>query len=317
MITVSVCMIVKNEERVLKRCLDSLAGLYDELIVVDTGSTDNTKKIASEYTDKIYDFEWVQDFSAARNYSLSFATCDYIYVADADEVIDEENRKRFMAVKEVMDPQVEIIQMYYVNQLASGSVYNFDRELRAKMFRRERRFVYTDPIHEIIRTEPVVFDSDIEIMHMPEKPHTGRDLETFRRAVNRDGQLSRRLVNMYARELLMSGTDEDFAGAADYFHNLCDNPDINADDLRSALIVMTMNAYRNGDANDIMLYAMKDIAVGGSSEVCYILGMYWERMGNIPEALMWYVNAKDESSALLALCYQNELPEAAIRRLTE
>ena len=116
MITVSVCMIVKNEERVLKRCLDSLAGLYDELIVVDTGSTDNTKKIASEYTDRIYDFEWVQDFSAARNYSLSFATCDYIYVADADEVIDEENRKRFMAVKEVMDPQVE--KLFFLKKVA-------------------------------------------------------------------------------------------------------------------------------------------------------------------------------------------------------
>ncbi len=64
-ITISLCMIVKNEERVLARCLDSVADLMDEIIVVDTGSTDRTKEIASRYTDLIYDFVWTDDFSAA------------------------------------------------------------------------------------------------------------------------------------------------------------------------------------------------------------------------------------------------------------
>ena len=57
MVTISLCMIVKNEEAVLARCLDSIADLVDEIIIVDTGSTDRTKEIASYYTDKIYDFE--------------------------------------------------------------------------------------------------------------------------------------------------------------------------------------------------------------------------------------------------------------------
>ena len=60
-------MIVKNEEKVLARCLDSIADLMDEIIIVDTGSSDNTKEIAKKYTDKIYDFAWIDDFSAARN----------------------------------------------------------------------------------------------------------------------------------------------------------------------------------------------------------------------------------------------------------
>ena len=67
-ITVSVCMIVKNEEKVLARCLDSLKGLYEELIIVDTGSTDSTKEIAAGYTGKIYDFAWTGSFSDARNF---------------------------------------------------------------------------------------------------------------------------------------------------------------------------------------------------------------------------------------------------------
>ena len=73
MITVSLCMIVKNEEQILQRCLDSLAGLMDEIIIVDTGSTDATKEIAARYTDQVYDFVWVNDFSAARNFAFSKA----------------------------------------------------------------------------------------------------------------------------------------------------------------------------------------------------------------------------------------------------
>lgn len=67
----SLCMIVKNEEAVLKDCLDSLQALMDEIIIVDTGSTDRTKEIAAQYTDKIYDFQWCNDFSAARNFAFS------------------------------------------------------------------------------------------------------------------------------------------------------------------------------------------------------------------------------------------------------
>lgn len=70
MATISLCMIVKNEESVLARCLDSIADLMDEIIIVDTGSTDHTKEIAANYTDKIFDFDWKSDFSAARNYSF-------------------------------------------------------------------------------------------------------------------------------------------------------------------------------------------------------------------------------------------------------
>ena len=138
MITVSVCMIVKNEEDILARCLDSLQGLYEELVIVDTGSTDKTKEIAHKYNAKVYDFTWVDDFSAARNYAFKQCTKDYIYSADADEVMDSKNRERFLRLKECIDPEIEVVQMKYKNQLDKGTVYNYDEELRPKLFKRLR-----------------------------------------------------------------------------------------------------------------------------------------------------------------------------------
>ncbi|MFL0197105.1 glycosyltransferase [Clostridium sp. WILCCON 0269] len=85
----SLCMIVKNEEKSLKNCLSKVAAFVDEIIIVDTGSTDNTKSIASEFTDKIYDFQWCNDFSKARNYSISKAPGEWILVLDADEVVTD------------------------------------------------------------------------------------------------------------------------------------------------------------------------------------------------------------------------------------
>ena len=135
MISISMCMIVKNEQEILARCLDSYAGTYDELIIVDTGSTDNTKEIAAHYTDKIYDFEWINDFSAARNFAFSKAGCDYIFSADADEVLDDTNNYALRELKHVLLPEIDIVQMYYVNASGYNSVYNAHKELRPKLFK--------------------------------------------------------------------------------------------------------------------------------------------------------------------------------------
>lgn len=112
MITITLCMIVKNEEKILDRCLSCLRDLVDEIIIVDTGSVDKTRDIAARYTDKIYGFQWVDDFAAARNFAFSKATKEYIYSADADEVLDEANRERFRLLKDSLMPEIEIVQMY-------------------------------------------------------------------------------------------------------------------------------------------------------------------------------------------------------------
>lgn len=85
-------MIVKNEEKYLKECLDSIKDVVDEIVVVDTGSTDNTIKIAESYGAKIYYFEWINDFSAARNFALSKSNGNWVLYLDADERLDSNSK---------------------------------------------------------------------------------------------------------------------------------------------------------------------------------------------------------------------------------
>ena len=307
MITISVCMIVKNEERVLERCLDSLRGLMDELIIVDTGSADRTKEIAARYTDKIYDFAWVGDFSAARNFAFSKASCEYIYSADADEVIGEKNRESFLRLKETLLPEIEIVQMYYGNQLSHGTIYNFDRELRPKLFKRLRSFVWTETIHETVRLTPVVFDSEIEITHLPEKNHADRDLAAFRKLTEGDKTLSERLFGIYARELFISGKESDFAAAEEFFTRAADG-DLSMDQMKEALCVVVKAARLRGDYLKMYRYAMKDIASEGVSEVCLELGEYYFQRKEYKEAAVWFYNAVYGAQSILDIHSSQDLP---------
>lgn len=90
--TIALVMIVKDEERCLKRCLDSVRGLVDEMIVVDTGSQDGTREIARRAGAKVYDHTWKNDFAEARNYALAHSDADWNLILDADEYITEGTR---------------------------------------------------------------------------------------------------------------------------------------------------------------------------------------------------------------------------------
>lgn len=299
MITISLCMIVKNEEKVLARCLDSICDLMDEIIIVDTGSTDKTKEIAAKYTDKIYDFAWINDFSAARNFAFSKATKEYIYSADADEVVNEENHELFRILKENLPLEVEIVQMKYGNQLAHNTVYNFDEEYRPKLFKRLRQFVWQEPIHETVRTEPIVFDSDIVITHLPENLHAGRDLTAFRRMWEKEQYISPRLHDMYARELFIAGTSEDFASAALFFECSANDVERTADEIMQASLVVAKSARLSGDVPKFFKYIMKVVVGGECSEACYELGEFYLAKEDYSEAAVWFYNARYETNPVL------------------
>lgn len=303
MVTISLCMIVKNEEDTMERCLSSYAPLMDEIIVVDTGSTDKTKEIAKKFTDKIYDFEWVNDFSAARNYAFSKANCDYIFSADADEVLEGDNILQFSILKQVLEPEIEIVQMKYGNQLENGTIYNFDCELRPKLFKRLRTFTWIEPIHETIRTLPVVFDSDIVITHLPKEVHTKRDLAAFERMVSEKKPISERLHTIYAKELFVSGEEEDFIKAIPFFKESLKD-DSRTEDAKLEAVCVLAKAYRvlQDDANFFKYGILYDIGI--CSELSYEIGQYYYEKKDYEEALRWFSLSAEHTLPILNLKYK-------------
>lgn len=309
MVSISLCMIVKNEELILARCLDSLRGLMDEIIIVDTGSTDSTKEVALRYTDKVYDFSWCDDFAAARNFSFSKATKDYIYAPDADEVLDEANRRKFMMLKSALLPEIEIVTMKYLTPSEYNTVQNATCDIRPKLYKRLRTFSWINPVHETVRLDPIVYDSDIEIQHLPQGLHGKRDFTIFKRSYEKNGMLPSNIITMYAKELLKCGTPEDLADAAPFFEK-----EYQSHPSEEATCVLARHYRQKGTADKFFSVALKNVATNGCSEVCCELGAYYMEKEDYEEASLWYYNAAYESSPVLDIETGGGIPLAALAK---
>jgi hypothetical protein len=160
---VSLCMIVKNEESNIAACLESVRDLVDEIIVVDTGSTDATKSIAAGFGGNVFDFQWVDDFAAARNESIRHATREWIFWMDADERLNEENRGKLRAFFGQL-PQANVA---YVMECVSsfgmssgGKTVDTDVRRRVRVFRNDPRIRWRYRVHEEIIEDVIQVASD-------------------------------------------------------------------------------------------------------------------------------------------------------------
>lgn len=307
MINISLCMIVKNESAILRRCLDSYKPVADEIIIIDTGSTDNTKEIASEYTDKIYDYVWEDDFAKARNFAFSKATCDYIFSADADEMLDKANQSALLQLKSVLLPEIDIVQMKYVNCVDGNSVYNSRKELRPKLFKRLRTFEWISPIHETIRLNPVVFDSDIEILHIPQQSHSKRDFGTFVKALDKGVRLENYVITMFCKELWSTGDDKDYRELLSVYEKYMTTYTDESCFKEVSCIIARM--YRLAGMKDAFFKTvLKQVADNPSSEICLELGDYYLSLEDYEEAVLWYVNAAYETQPVLDIHAGGDTP---------
>jgi tetratricopeptide (TPR) repeat protein len=171
---ISLCMIVKNEEESLATCLRSVADLVNEIIVVDTGSSDQTKGIAARFGARVHDFAWVNDFSAARNESLRHAGGEWIVWFDADESLDEANRQRLHALfTRLPDSNVAYVMTQMCLREASlhGLSGYADRLVeQVRLFRNHREIRWQHRVYEQIlpgvrRTGGELTKTDIVIQH--------------------------------------------------------------------------------------------------------------------------------------------------------
>ncbi len=203
--TISLCMIVRDEEDVLARCLNSASGLVDEILIVDTGSTDRTKEIAKSFTDKVYDFTWIDDFAAARNYAFSHAGCEYCMWLDADDVMAQADREKFPALKESLDGGIDVVMMpYYTGFDSQGRVtFSYYRE---RIVKNGAGMVWKGRVHEVIETRGNVLYSDCGVTHSKLRPSDpDRNLRIFEKMLEQEEAIDPRQQYYYGRELYYHG----------------------------------------------------------------------------------------------------------------
>ncbi|MEW6696898.1 MAG: glycosyltransferase [Bacillota bacterium] len=185
--TVTLAMIVKNEAGNLAACLESVKNEVDEIVIVDTGSTDSTLEVAARYTDKIFTYAWQGDFSAARNYAVGKSSGRWIFYLDADECLfcdPGQLRKTVMR-----DDQTEAYMLpldYPINE----STGEYNRFLVLRLFKNTKDYYFAGRIHEqvmIQKNEAVGFAEDMIIKHQAVPPKErnrkrGRNLRALKEA---------------------------------------------------------------------------------------------------------------------------------------
>ena len=202
MITVSLCMIVKNEEEHLPRCLRSVRDLVEEIIIVDTGSTDGTKELAASFGAKLYDFAWCDDFSAARNFSFSKAAADYCMWLDADDVLADKDREAFLCMKDTLPADTDVVMMRYHTAFDDIGTPTFSY-WRERLLRRSANFRREGAVHEAISPRGNILYAEAAVSHRETKPgDPDRNLRIYEKQRKAGNRFSPREQFYFARELM-------------------------------------------------------------------------------------------------------------------
>lgn len=190
----SVCIIAKNEEENIGRCLGALSGYGFELIVADTGSTDLTMEIAKRFTDKVYNFAWCDDFAAAKNYAISKAKNDLVMVVDSDEFLDPLSEADVRRLEVQMEQNRNAVGRIRIrNVLSREGTRQEKREWVSRIFDR-RKFCYKGRIHEqVVSMQNKEFQTWLSPLTFL---HTGYDLPFEERK-----RKTQRNITMLEREL--------------------------------------------------------------------------------------------------------------------
>lgn len=216
-LTLSVCLIVKNESAVLARCLDCAAKFADEIVVVDTGSSDDTRSIARKFTAHVFDFVWRDDFSAARNYAFSRAHGDYLMWLDADDVIEACEIEKIKSLKQRLALADTFMFLYH----SGGLSY-----CRERILRNCPQACWQGRVHEVIPPFGRVSFEDITILHAKENAGMDtpdcRNLNIYRKMLSEGEPFSARDEFYYARELFYH---RDYGTAIERFESFLSRAD--------------------------------------------------------------------------------------------
>jgi len=285
--TISLCMIVKNEEEVLARCLESIRGLVDEIIIVDTGSTDATKLIAAQYADKVLDFEWIDDFSAARNFAFDQATMDFQMWLDADDILPEDEREKFWRMKKELTKDIDQVTMKYYTQVdEDGKPLHFS--IRERLLNRARNFRWIEPVHECIPLSGNILHSDVCIVHQkpPSDGVSTRNLDIYESIEKSGKELNPRQTYYFARELK---DHRRWAKAAYYFRRFLDGGKGWYADNVGACFNLSICYQMLCDWERVLPTLIESFTYDSpSAEICCQIGYHFKGIEKYAIALKWF-----------------------------
>lgn len=287
--TISLCMIVKNEEMNIARCLDSVTGLVDEIIVVDTGSDDRTVEIVSDYTSKIYSYPWKDDFADARNYSFSKASMDYCMWMDADDVLEEEERDKFIRLKQSLPPDTDVVMMKYHTAFDEAGKPSFSY-FRERVVRNSHKYRWVGAVHEVITPSGRIIYSDVAICHR--KTGSGepdRNLRIYRKLIAEGKFLEPRQQYYYGRELYYHKKYEEAVSVLEQFL-LSDDGWV--ENKIEACSVCANCYYQLGKEQAALLALLRSMSFDlPRAELCCEIGKHFLERGNYHNAIYWYETA--------------------------
>ena len=282
--TWSLCMIVKNEEAVLERCLNSAAALADEIVIVDTGSTDDTKEIAGRFTDRIYDFPWRDDFAAARNFSFSKAEGDYLMWLDADDVLPEASLRLLLEEKARLNADVILLPYETAFDETGKAVFSFERE---RILRNCGQCVWTGAVHEVIVPFGRVLRLPAPIRHEKKGPgDRDRNLRIYERLLKENRSLDARQQYYYGRELYFH---EKYEEAERVFEKFLKEPDAWIVNRMEAVRLLAYCRYRQGREAEALAALLSGLELGAPRpELCCDLGKHFLDREQYEAAAFWY-----------------------------
>lgn len=287
MATISLCMIVRDEEPVLARCLSCARPFVDEIIIVDTGSQDRTVEIARQFTDQIYHFPWTDDFSSARNFSFSKATMDYQMWLDADDVISPEDQDALQILKQDLTVDVVMLPYHTAFDSAGNPVFTYYRE---RILRRSRHFLWSGAVHEAITPTGEILYAEPAVLHRKLTVNDpDRNLNIFRNMLKSQKSLSTRDQFYYARELFYH---QNYTEAIRFYLEFLAQPDAWLEDQITACQQLA-DCYLQSGETDSALQALYRSFLYDSprAEVCCAIGNIRLGQKQYQDAVFWYESA--------------------------
>lgn len=289
MITVSLCMIVKNEERTLRRCLDSVRGLMDEIIIADTGSTDRTVEIARDCGAAVCTFPWCDDFAAARNFAFSKATMQYCMWLDADDALEPADREAFRKLKETLDPDTDVVMLRYHTGFDESGKPTFSY-WRERLLRRAAGFRWQGAVHEAIVPAGKIVYGDAAVSHRKLGPgDPDRNLRIFEGLLAAGKTLAPREQFYYARELTYHGRDRE---AAAVFQDFLDGGQGWVENNLEACRNLYRTRLRLNEPEKAFAALTRALRFGPPrAELCCDLGGFFFERNDFKTAAFWYTRA--------------------------